>query len=216
MSAQALQRKLKGLEGKISEVHAIRLHRAISWLKASEEQEKNQDFRLISLWISCNSLYSMDEARFEALKERDRFAEFVDRLIELDSERRLYNLLWNKFSGSIRLLIENKFVYGPFWDFQRGEIKNWEKGFNQSVVDANNALSSRNVNYLLRIVLDRLYVLRNQIIHGGSTYKSKVNRPQVKDGANILSSLVPVLIEIMMENNAEKWGKVYYPPTLKL
>lgn len=158
----------------------------------------------------------MDEARFEAMKERDRFAEFVDKLIELDSERRLYNLLWNKFSGSIRLLIENKFVYGPFWDFQRGEIKNWEKGFNQSVVDANNALSGGNVNYLLRIVLDRLYVLRNQIIHGGSTYKSKVNRAQVKDGANILSSLVPVLIQIMIENNAEKWGKVYYPPVMTI
>ena len=211
MSAQALQRKLKTLQGKITDLHAIRLHRAISWLKASEEQEKNPDFRLISLWISCNSLYSMDEARFEALPERERFAEFVDKLIELDTEKRLYNLLWNKFSGSIRLLIENKFVYGPFWDHQRGESKNWEKGFNQSVVDANQALSKGNVNYLLRIVLDRLYVLRNQIIHGGSTYKSKVNRAQVKDGANILSSLLPVMIAIMMENEGEKWGKVYYP-----
>lgn len=212
MSVQALQRKLKGLQGKIPDLHSIRLHRAISWIKASEEQEKNPDFRLISLWISCNSLYSMNEARFEAMQERERFAEFVDKLIELDNEKRLYNLLWNKYSGSIRLLIENKFVYGPFWDHQRGETKNWEKGFNKSIVDANEALSGGNVNYLLRIVLDRLYVLRNQIIHGGSTYKSKVNRAQVKDGANILNSLIPVMIEIMMENAGDKWGGVYYPP----
>jgi hypothetical protein len=90
--------------------------------------------------------------------------------------------------------------------------KNWEKGFNQSITDANNALANMNVNYLLRIVLDRLYILRNQLIHGGATYKSKVNRNQVQDGCKILINLLPIMIEIMMENHEEDWGEIFYPP----
>jgi hypothetical protein len=160
-----------------------------------------------------NSLYSMDEAGFEALAERDRFASFVDRLVVLDTDERLYNLLWNKFSGPVRLLIENKFVYGPFWDFQRGEARDWERGFQRSITDANEALSKRKVNYLLRIVLDRLYVLRIQLVHGGSTYKSSLNRAQLKDGGNLLISLLPVVVEIMIDHPEEgNWGGIYFPP----
>ena len=207
-----LKRKLKSQQGNITEIHAIRLHRAISWIKAAEEQEKNPDLRLVSLWIAYNSLYAINEDNLEALHERERFGDFVDKLIDFDDESRLYNLLWNKYSGSVRMLIENQYVYGPYWDYQRGTIKNWEKGFRQSIADANNALSKQNVNYLLRIVLDRLYVLRNQIVHGGSTYSSKMNRSQVRDGGNILISLLPIMIEIMIFQPSHDWGKIYYPP----
>jgi hypothetical protein len=70
MIASGLKRKLKAVQERIPEGHAIRLHRAISWLKAAEEQDKSPDLRLISLWIAMNSLYSMNEARFEQLPER--------------------------------------------------------------------------------------------------------------------------------------------------
>jgi hypothetical protein len=163
------------------------------------------------LWVSVNSLYAMDEARFEQKQERERFGDFVDRLLEGDGESRLYNILWNKFTGPVRLLIENKYVYAPFWDHQRGEARNWETGFQRSIADANNALSNKNVAYLLRIVLDRLYVLRNQLIHGGATYKSQVNRAQVRDGANLLSALLPVMIELMMGKGERDWGRIYFP-----
>jgi hypothetical protein len=81
MTAQNLQRKLKALQGQFSEVYSIRLHRAISWIKAAEEQEKNQDLRLICLLVATNSLYAMDQARFEAVVKRKRSADFVGRLV---------------------------------------------------------------------------------------------------------------------------------------
>ena len=212
MNSSILKRSLKVLQFQMPESHAIRLHRSVSWLRAAEEQEKSPDLRLICLWVSVNSLYAMDDTRFEQMQERERFGDFVDRLLACDGESRLYNILWNKFSGPIRLLIENKFVYAPFWDSLRGDGRNWEKGFRQSISDANQALSIKNVPYLLRIVLDRLYVLRNQLIHGGATYKSKVNRAQVRDGANLLSALLPVMIELVMVNGEEDWGRIFFPP----
>jgi len=55
-------------------------------------------------------------------------------------------------------------------------------------------------------------VLRNQLIHGGATYKSQVNRAQVRDGGNILLALLPVVIELMMQHPNNDWGKIYFPP----
>ena len=56
------------------------------------------------------------------------------------------------------------------------------------------------------------YILRNQLVHGGATWKSKVNRDQVRDGSRILLDIVPAIIRIMMENPDEPWGKPCYPP----
>jgi len=38
-----------------------------------------------------------------------------------------------------------------------------------------------------------------------------VNRAQVRDGAEILGFLMPVFIDIMMNNPNEHWGKPFYP-----
>ena len=63
----------------------------------------------------------------------------------------------------------------------------------------------------LSFVFDRLYVLRNQLVHGGSTWNSAVNRDQVRDGAVILGFLMPVFVDIMMDHPDEDWGKPFYP-----
>jgi hypothetical protein len=54
-------------------------------------------------------------------------------------------------------------------------------------------------------------VLRNQLVHGGATWNSTVNRSQVRDGAAVLGWLLPVMIDIMMNNSDRDWGKPFYP-----
>mgnify|MGYP001439560312 FL=1 len=54
-------------------------------------------------------------------------------------------------------------------------------------------------------------MLRNQLIHGGATWGSSVNRQQVKDGARILEFLLPLFLEVMMGNPDEDWGNPSYP-----
>jgi hypothetical protein len=73
------------------------------------------------------------------------------------------------------------------------------------------ALTERETRLILSTLFDRLYVLRNQLIHGGATWKSSVNRDQVKDGRKILSFLVPLFIDIMLDNPNEPWGAPCYP-----
>jgi len=49
------------------------------------------------------------------------------------------------------------------------------------------------------------------LMHGGATFKSDINRSQVKDGNNMLKLLIPLVIEIMLTNQQEDWGEIYYP-----
>jgi hypothetical protein len=49
------------------------------------------------------------------------------------------------------------------------------------------------------------------VIHGGATWSSSVNRAQVQDSANILGLLVPLFIDLMMDNSGNDWGIPYFP-----
>jgi len=72
------------------------------------------------------------------------------------------------------------------------------------------ALANSDVSKLLSIVLDRLYVMRNQIIHGGATYQSQVNREQLRSARRMLSELLPVVIALMV-SHPDDWGTISYP-----
>jgi len=72
-------------------------------------------------------------------------------------------------------------------------------------------LQARNTAEILSLVFDRLYVLRNQLVHGGATWNSRVNRDQVRDGAAILAFLMPVFVDVMMDHPDEDWGRPFYP-----
>ena len=61
-------------------------------------------------------------------------------------------------------------------------------------------------------LFDRLYVLRNQLLHGGATWQGSVNRSQVTKGAEIMAVLMPQFVKLMMDNPLSDWGKPYYPP----
>ncbi|WP_026764601.1 HEPN domain-containing protein [Sediminibacterium salmoneum] len=211
MNSTSLKRKFKERKLYFAENNTIRIHRAISWLESANYVNENDDLSFISLWISFNACYAVQMPKDEILSAKENFRVFLKKLVKLDTEKRFYNLLWNQFSGPVRLLINNQYIFRPFWDFQRGEIIDWKKQFDQSVEESMKYLSNRKVVDLLEVVLDRLYTLRNQLVHGGATYKSEVNRAQVIDGKNILNMLVPLIIEIMMDNEFEDWGEIYYP-----
>ena len=210
MKSVSLKRKLKAYEH-IPEELGIRLHRSISWLQCAEQQEKDPDLMFITQWIAFNACYAMDMNSQSSKTEREKFKGFISTLVRLDHEQRIFNILWQKFSGPVKILIENEYVFRGFWDFQRGDAKEWKKAFEKSNEDAIRYMSANNVGGVLEILLDRLYILRNQLMHGGATYKSKLNRKSVKDGSRILEMLIPIIVEIILENPEEDWGKLLFP-----
>lgn len=210
-AAQRLKAKLKDAESRHQEHTRIRIHRAISWLARAEVEEEDRDAQFIFLWIAFNAAYAQ-EFGFEQ-SERETLREFLGRVLSVDPERLLHGLVFKKFSGPVRVLIDNHFVFEPFWRALREHDSSeaWKQQFVASQKAALRSVVSQDTLVVLGIVFDRLYVLRNQLVHGGATWNSRVNRRQVNDGASLLGDLVPVILELMLDHPEVEYGGISFP-----
>lgn len=212
MSFQRLKERQRAERDNYSDGLSLRVHRALSWLQRAEQCDDN-DSRFVFLWIAFNAAYAFEIDESIRLSEQEAFKLFLEKLFSLDAQKRLDHLVWQEFSGSIRILLDNPFVFQSFWEHQNGKIsaEQWAERFANGKRIAQQALASGNTPLLLGIVFSRMYTLRNQLIHGGATWNSSVNRDQLRDCVNLLSKLTPLIIELMMDNPQTLWGDACYP-----
>lgn len=191
----------------------LRVHRALSWLNRSEQCEEDDDAKVIFLWIAFNAAYAKEIKPDYRPSEHKLIFRFMEHLCFLDKERLLENIVWGEFTKSIRVLLGNKYIFQPFWSYQNGEIdeQEWQDRFARANSKASSALGNRDTPKVLDIVLSRVYTMRNQLVHGGATWNSKVNREQMRDCANFMGYLVPAIIQIMMDNGTANWEQPCYP-----
>ena len=190
----------------------LRIHRALSWLHRAEQSE-DMDGKFIFLWIAFNAAYAQELDDSDRTSDKVTFTAFLQKLCDLDTSKRIDDLIWKEFSGSIRTLLDNPYVFHLFWEFQRGRIgeNEWRDRFASAKKSAQSALASGNTPMLLSVMFNRLYTLRNQLIHGGATWDGKVNRDQLRDCTRLLGKLVPLIIALMMDNPNALWGDAVYP-----
>ncbi|MGB1091524.1 MAG: hypothetical protein ACPGYX_05330 [Oceanobacter sp.] len=208
---QELKSTHREIRDSLPEFLDLRIHRALSWLNRAEQCE-DDDGAFIFLWISLSAAYANDSEEFHR-SDSDLFRFFFNRLIQLDKRRHLAHLLWDEFEGPVKKFLNNEYVYQRYWDFhnQKEGVEEWRISFTRSKSEAQAALANQKTSEVLNILLDRLSTLKNQLVLGGATWNSQVNRSQVHEGALILRSMVPVVITIMMEHPETHWGEPYYP-----
>ena len=193
----------------------LRVHRSLSWLQRAEQAD-DADGRFVFLWIAFNAAYATDIDENYRLSEQETFRAFLRKLCDLDQGRQIEKLVWSEFSGSIRVLLDNQYVFQSFWDYQNGKIseQQWTERFadgRRRAQAALAALAQRDTAEVLAVLFNRIYTLRNQIMHGGATWDSSINRPQLRDCSNLLGKLVPLVIELMLDKPATLWGDACYP-----
>lgn len=173
----------------------------------------DDDARFIFLWIAFNAAYAQEIDESRRIGEQETFKQFLDKICTLDTDKRISQLVWQEFSGPIRVLLDSPYVLHAFWEFQRGNIseEEWQKQLRSGKQVAQFALASDNTATLLGVLFSRLYTLRNQLIHGGATWNGSVNREQLRDCSKLLHKLVPLLIETMMDNPQTLWGDACFP-----
>ena len=192
----------------------LRTHRSISWIaRAAALIDDDPDAAFIFCWIAFNAAYAKDMGDDPGSFARADFQNFFDCLVRCDPKGRIAHEIWYQFEGVVAELLDNKYIFSPFWKFHNGDAQydNWELRFENAKKAAHYAIAGQETAKLLSILFDRLYVLRNQLVHGGATWNSQVNRKQVRDGAELLLSLLPVFVDTMMSNPSEDWGAPYYP-----
>ena len=210
-----LKEKQRRVRDTFPEEFGLKVHRALSWLERAEQEVIREDFDagFIFHWISFNAAYAGDLSGGDAPSERKAFREYFKLLMLADRRREIHGAIWEKFSGPIRVLLKNPYVFSAFWAAQANGSPDtvWRLEFDKSWNSVNNALVKQDTQKILEVVFDRLYVLRNQLVHGGATWKSSINREQVRDGGRIVGFLVPVFIDLMMDNPHAAWGRPQYP-----
>ena len=112
--------------------HSLRIHRAQSWLDKASRAE-DDDTRFLALWIAFNAAYARELPGLHAT-EKGELSRFIGQICQLDKERRIYEMVWTQFSGCIRILLDNRYVFQPFWDHHNGLISEtaWQEDFTKA------------------------------------------------------------------------------------
>ena len=195
----------------------LRLRRALSWLDRAEQEyrrrdDEDADAAFIFYWIAFNSAYGqLGSPWSDTEKESESFRRYLEKIIDCDYQA-IKEAIFPELVRQIRTFVNNKYVYQPFWTHhnrEQGHHQDWERGYRSNTEAVLQALSQGRPT-VLRELFYRLYTLRNQLLHGGATWKSSVNRHQIEAGAKIMSSLVPRFIEVMIEHPND-WGPPRYP-----
>jgi hypothetical protein len=190
----------------------IRIHRCCSWLQRVEEigDDGALDAALIFRWIALNSLYGRwDEQRREPLPDRTCLPAFLDRVMELDADGRIVGVL-DEHRKLVMAIFDEEHLARYFWE-DPGEKR--ARKARKTYYDARTWYQQGQHRMILGRLAERIYFLRCQIVHGGSTFRGGVNRTPVKRCNIMLGHLIPPVLLVMMDHGVDAdWGPICYPP----
>ena len=185
----------------------LRIRRALSWMECAESCKDGPDGRFIFYWIAFNALYGQQHLVNPEDRERNIIRAYIEKVVAIDPVR-FYREIRGEFTDDeIGALVENIYVLAPFWT-----SGNWKRALEGDAQQVDKALIWGNAKQLLTILFDRLYVLRNQLVHGGATWSGSLNRNQVIAGERFISFLVPRIVDLMLSEPEGDWGTPYYRP----
>ena len=199
-----------------------RLRRSLSWIERANS-ENGADAKFIFLWVAFNAAYAVDRKAEErkwrrGLHEWERRENYLKTLSRL-SYKHIHFIITEKLSNPVDDLMENAYVFRGFWESLDDEPFNWENWRCKQQFESEHdevrrrfgISSDENTTYILKKLFDRLYVLRNQLMHGCATQNGSLNRRQVETGSEILALLVPLFLDMMLDHPEEDWGRISYP-----
>lgn len=199
---------------------SIRIHRACSWLRRAQETarmhpEDSQDEQVILLWIAFNALYGVwDEEENHPARDIQSVRAFLRAILELDDSHTVETLLQRERALAERLF-DNIYLDHYFWrglNEGEGDDETWQnmpqKG--RQYLDA-----GRTELALDRLLLFRVYQIRCQLVHGGATHGSKLNRQSIADCGRLLHLVLDSMLNIIIEHSdslKDSLGPICYPP----
>ncbi|NHB56483.1 HEPN domain-containing protein [Acinetobacter shaoyimingii] len=190
----------------------LRIHRGLSWFKKAILLHDDSDLQFISLMIAFNAIYA--EETEDMIRDQHSLKVFLNRIYHQDYEKKFYETLCGENAQTIQMFLESPYLYQGYWDYKNQKINQmtWKQSFENEQIRILQAFRNKDACDILLMIFDRLFTLRSQMIHGGVSYKSSMNRKQLEDGCRILSSLMPTFIQVLIEN-AEMMDvdKPYYP-----
>ena len=193
----------------------IRFHRACSWLQQLEELEgaEGGDLGLLSQWIAFNALYGQwNEPDREPMQDVTSWRSFLDRVLQLDSEGRIIEVLGDH-KKLVMSILEDEYLSRFFWQ-EPGEIR--ARKSKKVKFEARSWYIEGRWTLVMDRLMERIYLLRCQLVHGAATCNSGLNRTAVRRCSTMLGHVLRAVLQVWIDHGAdEDWGTMCYPPMKK-
>lgn len=197
---------------------ALRTYRAVSWLECAGSRGQDAHATFVFLWISFNAAYgAKPTGRGNDVDGGSGFehrAAFFDQLHSSDRDGALTAAL-SESRETVLALLRSKQIFWRHVRKQEGARNqgNWESHFRSENDAVQRALGDQAMTAdALRIVFDRLSTLRNLLMHGQISWRSRVVQPVVESAVGFLWAVVPVFVRLMIDHRDAQWSEpVAYP-----
>ena len=147
-------------------------------------------------------------------QEQDHLLQFVQHMYHKDFDQRMSRIIWDKYPQSLEVLLTNPYLYQSFWDWRNQKMTEaeWRADYEAEKQQIMQALHIHDSATILACLFKRLLTLQQQLLHGGATYNSAINRKQLSHANTLLCALMPCFIQILLENleNVEL-SQPFYP-----
>jgi len=175
------------------------------------DAEDQADHILVFQWTAFNALYGQwDLGRNEPFADRPSWQEFLVRMLDLDTTGHIVSLLLDH-RGLVLAILGNAYLNSYFWHDPCCEKagKTGRGGRNK----AQGWYAQKDWSIILEKLVERIYLLRCQLVHGAATLRSGLNREAVKHCTTMMSMLMPTFLLVWIDHGAdEDWGIMCYPP----
>jgi hypothetical protein len=216
MNVRTLRSRWKPIKEQLSQAQsnhptAIRFHRACSWLQKAEAlQNDDPDMTLTCQWIAFNALYGQwNEMAGEPLPDRQSWRQFLTRMIALDRDQVIANML-NEHKPLIMSILDDNYLRDYFWkDPSAARARNTTRDRRE----ASMWYVDKRWGMILERVVEPVYFLRCQIMHGAATHGSKLNRTSLKRCSILMWHLMHAVLTVWIDHGSqENWGPLCYQP----
>ncbi len=190
----------------------IRIHRSTSWLQRVEEIAESgaTDAMLIFQWVALNSLYGRwDPKAREPVNDRKSLTALLEAVLILDGDERVATTL-KDHRRLVMTILEDEYLSKFFWEEPTAERARKSK---KAKFDASTWYLEGRYGMILQRLLERIYLLRCQLVHGAATFGGRLNRTAIKRCSIMLGHLLPALLLVIIDHGYEEdWGPLCYPP----
>jgi hypothetical protein len=190
----------------------VRLHRTFSWLQRCEAatDSADADLQLMCLWIAFNGLYGQwHQTRREPMPDRPSWQSFLTRILQLDSTGHAKAMLTAQ-RDLVMSILDDEYLSNYFWEEPSDLRASKSK---KSKFDARTWYVEGRWGMILERVVERIYLLRCQLVHGASTFGGKLNRATLQRCVTMLQHVLQAALLVIIDHgDGEYWGDMCYPP----
>lgn len=149
-----------------------------------------------------------DDSR-EPVADNVCWRHLLDRMLALDeSDFIVEALMENK--PLVMSIFDDEFLSRYFWQEPTDKRASKSK---KTMFDARTWSLQGNWMMILDRLIERIYLLRCQLVHGAATFNSSLNRTATRRCSQMMDHLLRAFLSVWIEHGAdEDWGIMCYPP----